>query len=421
MALLGIFVLGTSVGTLVAMRQGDALASLMGVDPAPEVTMIEEGRDSSAVLKPLSASAATHVKGLAVTKTEVAIAQSAGVRSTDCGTAAPMRGNMANSSVPQLRKLVEYDAVCGNAVAGRISFFAGTPTTVAQAKEEAIWVAAMLKEISRQGLGAVVFLEPSSNGKTLSASQYRAGAYDAALDAYFAALKAKGVGDGQMGIWVPFPEANIPVWDSTDPEDYIANVAKTVRFQKKYFPGSKASLLLDSKTYPTAGSWEGGTYKSFLPYVATMPKNLIDAFGLQGFAWPPQDGEPAQLDPKVFLPTNLAVEAAAALGIKDIWFNTGSYGRAARQNPSKPDTLTQAQRQTVMNGIIAQAKIAKTKGYGTTIHLFAEDKLATSEAIDWSYWDKGQTDAQSYKAVYRTFVRDARANGFPIWIFDGGQ
>jgi hypothetical protein len=416
LALLGIFVLGTTVGTLVAMQQHDVIASLTGAQAKDEqVAMITNGTESAQPGRPLSTKG--NVQGLSVgTKAKIA-----GVRTTDCGTAAPMRGNMAKSSVPQLRKLVEYDAVCGNAVAGRVSFFVGTPKTAAQAKSEAQWVASVLNEIGKQGLGAVVFMEPSFEGQTLDAKQYQAGAYDAALDAYFAAIKANGVSDTRMGIWVPFPEANIPVWGSTDPATYIANVSRTVKAQKKYFPGSKAAVLLDSKSYPSGTSWEGGAYKSLLPYIANMPKGLIDSFGLQGFAWPPQYGEPAQLDPATFLPVNHAVEAAAALGVKDIWFNTGSYGRAARQNPAKPDVLTQPARQKVMDGIIAQAKVAQQKGYNVSIHLFAEDKFATPEAIDWSYWDKGQTDAQSYKAVYRTFVRDARASDIPLWIFDSGE
>jgi hypothetical protein len=418
-AVLTFFVLGTAVGTLMTMQQSSAVANRTANRSQESIQMIRIGTESAQKQQPTTIPISNSAQTGTVAHTMAASAPVS--RTTSCGTAAPMRGNLERSSVPQLRKLVQYDAVCGNAVASRVSFFAGTPTTVAQAQEEAAWVATVLKELSKQGLGAVVFMEPASQGKILSSAQYQAGAYDAALEAYFAALKAKGISDAQMGMWVPFPEANIPVWDSTDPEIYIDTVVKTVRVQKKYFPGSKASIMLDSKSYPSASSWEGGAYKSFLPYVSAMPKGLIDSFGMQGFAWPPQDGEPAQLDAKVFLPVNYAIEAAAALEVKDIWFNTGSYGRAARQNKSKPDTLSQAQRQAVMKGIVAQAAAVQGRGYKVSIHLFAEDKYTTEEAIDWSYWDKGDSDTASFKPVFRAFVADMRKNNIPLWIFDAAQ
>ena len=413
--MLALFVLGTACGLLAALQQDQVIATLTGRETTKDVVMITKGTDSANMGEPTTKGT---VAGVAIGKKTVAQAKAAGVRPLSCGAAAPKRVNLEAAAISQLRKLAEHDAVCGNATAARVSFFVGTPTTPDQAREEAIWVADTLKEISKFGLGAVVFMEPSYNGASLNTAQYKAGAYDVALEAYFAALKSKGVTDAQMGVWVPFPEANIPVWNSVNPDDFIATVSRTVQFQKKHFPGSKASVMLDSKSYPSATSWEGGTYKSLLPYVAGMPKGLIDSVGLQGFSWPPQYGDPAQLDPSVFLPHQLAVEAAAALGVKDIWFNTGSYMRAARENKSKPDSLSSAQRQKVMDGIVAQAKNARSKGYNVSIHLFAEDKFATAEAIDWSFWDKGQSDAASHKPVYRTFINDLRTNNIPLWLFD---
>jgi hypothetical protein len=415
LAMLSVFVLMGHVSGLVGLSMRTAKEDAM----QQSATAAASGNEASSAAQQNKGQAdKTAAAGVVKTASTTTLSEPV-LRSTGCGAGAPMHQGLDKSSIVQLRKLAQFEAVCGSAVMERVSFFVGTPTTSQQAKIEAIWVADTLKEIARFNMGAIVFMEPSYEGRTLDAKQYKAGAYDAALQTYFATLKERGVTDAMMGVWVPFPEANIPVWGSTDPADYVANVSRTARIQKQYFPSSYVSLLLDSKSYPSGTSWEGGTYKSFLPYVSAIPKGLIDLFGMQGFSWPPQYGDPAQLDPKVFLPVNYAVEAAQALGVKHVWFNTGSYGRAARQDPAKPNVLTQVQRQAIMDGIIAQAKAVQARGMKATIHLFAEDKFKTEEAIDWSYWDPGQSDADSYKPVYRTFVGDARKASIPLWLYDG--
>jgi hypothetical protein len=331
--------------------------------------------------------------------------------------------HLAGSSISQLRKLAEYENVCSAGIAERASFFVPTPKTTAEAAEHAAWVSDVLKEFSRHGIAPLVIMEPTGNGGNLSFKSYSEGAYDSAIEAYFAAIKANGISDQMMGMWVPFPEANIPVWDSVDPGLFVTNVNKTIRIQKKHFPGSKASIMMDSQTYPSANSWEGGKYASLLPYVDGLDTGLIDSFGLQGFPWAPPANEAgvANYDPKKYLPVGLAVEAAKAIGVQDVWLNTGTFTKQYAKDPKKTVTLTPVQRQAMLNGVIDQASVLRTTGLNPSVHLFAENKSSTTEGIDWSYWAKGQANESPASAVFKTFVHDISAKGIPLWIFDSND
>ncbi len=340
----------------------------------------------------------------------------AGLRVANCVTATPRTG-LAASSVPQLRKLAEYEQVCPRGVK-TASFFIGTPASTADAQDQADWVASVLKEFSAKKVSPLIFMEPTAAGDLIDAKQYKNGAYDTALDAFFAALKAKGVTDSMMGTWTPWPEGNIPVWTSVDPALFAANVAKTVQFQKKYFPASKAAVLLESKTYPNAGSWEGGKYVSLVPYVQSIPKGLINSFGLQGFAWPPTaPGEAPQLNPLQFLRVDLAAQAAKSLGIKEVWFNTGVFSKSYVVSKTTPYVLSAIQRQSVLNNIVSQARTLKGQGFSVKVHLFTKDKSGLGEAIDWSFWHAVAPTSDATK-VFKTFVRDLQNMSVDLWLYD---
>ncbi len=344
------------------------------------------------------------------------LGKTARLRSLNCVSASPRTG-LASSAVPQLRKLAEYEQVCPQGVKAA-SFFIGTPASATEASDYADWVASVLKDFSAKKVSPLVFMEPTTSKGLIDAKQYKSGSYDAALDAFFAALKSKGVTDAQMGTWIPWPEGNIPVWTSVDPALFAANVTKTVQFQKKYFPASKAAILLESKTYPSAGSWSGGKYVSLLPYVQGIPKGLVNSFGLQGFAWPPTAPDEApQLDPKQFLRVDLAAQAAKTLGAKEVWFNTGVFGKSYVVSKTKPYTLSAKQRQAVLDGIVARAKVLKGQGFSVKVHLFAKDKSGLGEAIDWSFWHKVDPNSDSTK-VFKTFARDLQNASVGLWLYD---
>lgn len=348
-----------------------------------------------------------------------ALATTAHVRISDCGTGAPKHTNLAQSSVPQLKKLSEYETVCGGAISNTASFFAMLPTTANEANALSKQVAATLKEFAKYKMSPVVFLEPKmSNGQNASVAAYAAGDYDAALDIYFAALKAAGLTDPQMGMWVPLPEGNTPTWGNTDPVVFGQAVTRTVQIQKKYFPTSRASVLLGSKTYPSGENWSGGTYASLTPYIKGIPRGLLESFGLQGFPWGPSDtGRTTEIDPDAYLPASLAIEAAKSVGLPRVWFNTGTFSTFSKES-SQLTTATPQQRQAALDKVIAAAKSVQQAGLVTAVHLFAKDKSQTPEKTNWSYWEPGKMSQSKFTPVLKTFVHDARKAQVPLWIYD---
>jgi hypothetical protein len=343
----------------------------------------------------------------------------ASLRIEPCGSFPSGNPALVNAISPQLRKLAQYEQVCNGAFAGRSSFFVLTPTTTAEAQANANDVATKLKEYAVFGIKPLVFLEPDTANGNIDLNLYAAGTYDTALDSYFADLKTAGVNDAIMGMWVILPEGNIPVWSSTDPNIFTTVVTKTAQFQKKYFPSSQSTLLLDSQTYPSGASWGNGQYISLLPYVQSIPKGLIDSFGLQGFPWAPptNQGGDKVYDPRLYLRTDLASEAAHALGVNNVWFNTGTFSQMYAQNGNQRVVASPIERQVMLNEVLSQAKSLQEQGLSVAIHLFAEDKSSTSEAIDWSYWQTVPSSG-SGTAVFTTFVHDAMAAHVPLWLFD---
>ncbi len=339
-----------------------------------------------------------------------------GVSSTTCSYG-PSH-NLANAHAAVLRKLAEYEKVCSGAVAGTASFFVPFPASAAQANANAEDVAAVLSDFEQHGIKPLIFLEPTNNGKSIDFKACSTGAYDAVLDVYFKKLKTLGVTSATMGTWVIFPEANIPVWNTVDPALFVKNVTKIAGKQKQYFPGSNASVMLDSMTYPSSSSWSGGRYISLKPYLANIPRGFIDSFGLQGFPWSPPAGQDGALySPPVYLRTDLAVEAARTLGVKEIWFNTGTFGRSYAQNASQRVLVTASARQQMLDQVVQLAASVQSQGYSVAVHLFAENKSTTSEGIDWAYWHS-PANLDKNSDVFTSFARNLRAASIPLWLFD---
>ncbi len=351
-------------------------------------------------------------KKTAKKSTNSSVLASSTVQSLDCITDGPAHGSLASSFVSQLSSLSDYEAVCGGKIADRLMIFEATPANTTEAKAMARDVARQLKEFSRYGVAPLVIFEPSTSKGLVNFQDYANGSYDAALDTYFSTIAASGVNSTMMGLWVSFPEANIPTWQTTNPNLFAACVNKTVKAQKKYFPGSKASILLQSMSYPSG--WGSGQYVSLSPYLKNISKGLLDSFGYQGFAWP--DPQP-DYNAGHFLNPSLAIAAGKQLGVKEVWFNTGTFKQGKAYN-GQIIKLTPAQRQAILNDIITQAKTVKANGFKVAINIFAENKFNTSEGIDWSYWPKGKADSSPDTAVFTSFVHNLKAAGLKLWLFD---
>jgi hypothetical protein len=339
--------------------------------------------------------------------------------STDCTSGLAMRQGLTSSVSPELMKLSQYEQVCRSAIATTMSFFVPTPKTLSQAKSDAADVAVQLKEFARFGVTPLVFFEPTADGALVDMASYRNGTYDAALDAYFSAIKTAGVTDAMMGTWVPIPEGNLPEWTSLAPADFTGCVTKAASFQKKYFPASKTSIMLDNESYPQSGSWDGGHVVSLVPYLQNIPAGLIDSFGLQGFPWSPpaNEGGPTNGAPKDYLRSDLAIEAAKTLHVGEIWLNTGTFGVKYANQPGQV-VVTPTKRLEQLNGVVAIANSIRSQGFKVSVHLFAENKSNVDEATDWSYWPSGNLAANPNIDVFKTFTHGLQANGIPLWLFD---
>jgi len=359
---------------------------------------------------------ATSNVNVSPTKTALSTAQS----NTSCQSSATIHAGLISSTIPQLQKLAEYEQVCESAIIDRLSFFTAIPTTLQQASDYANDVATRLNEFGANNIKPLIFFEPTNNGSLIDMLAFQSGAYDPALDAYFSALKTAGITDQAMGIWVPFPEGNIPVWTSVNPNVFADCVTKTITYQKKYFPNSKAGILLDSITYPVSKSWSGGQAVSFMPYIKNIPNGLIDSFGLQGFPWsaPANQSTETNGTPANYLRVDLAAEAAHYLGISDVWLNTGSFSSKYTGQAGLQVTVTPEQRLNLLHESITQAKKLQAQGFMVSIHIFAEDKSLVPEATNWSYWSSSSINSSLSTSVFKSFVNEAQASNLSLWLFD---
>jgi hypothetical protein len=334
---------------------------------------------------------------------------------------APMHNNLSSSSNPILQKLAEYEQVCGGSVASRIMVFTNLPASQQEAQAAAADFANTLNEFAKFNIPPLVIMEPTTSQGTVNFHDYSSGSYDPILDTYFQSLKAHGITDSSMGMWVYFPEADIPNWGATDPSVYASNVTRSIQLQKKYFPASKSSVLLDAMSYPAGSTgWDNGQYVSLAPYLNGIPKGLVDSFGLQGFPWVPPANvkSTANLNPATFLNSSIAAEAAKILGTSNIWLNTGTFSVSYANSPTQKVTMSPDQRQVILNGIASQALGLKKAGFKTDINLFSQNKSKTDEAIDWSYWSSGAIAQSPYKNVFINFASQLHGNGSELWLFD---
>lgn len=384
---------------------------------SPSRTMVNE---ATATINGAAATSVVMTKNQGPTAAAKAVKITPLARSSDCTTSQPTRNSLTSAVSPQLRKLSQYEQVCSSGIITKMSFFVATPTTAAEAREYAQYVATQLREFAAHNVSPVVFFEPTTSTGLVDMKAYRAGAYDSILDAYFAAIKARGVTDAMMGTWVPLPEGNLPVCSSVNPDDFAACVTKSVTYQKKHFPTSSASILLDTDTYPISDSWTDGRPVSLVPYVKDIPAGLIDSVGLQGLPWSHAANEDGLSNgtPRQYLRMDLLAELARTVGTKEIWVNTGSFGVKYANQLGRQITATPEQRLTQLTDVVAGIKTLQSQGFSVSVHLFAENKSAVTEATDWSYWPNGKAASSSSTIVFKTFAHDLQAANVPLWLFD---
>jgi hypothetical protein len=326
--------------------------------------------------------------------------------------------HLEDATLTNLKKLAEYQEFCNSFVTDRMMYFTTIPS-LSQARESAHDMALALLEFSHYGISPLVIAEPDN----VPFAQFRDGEYDAAIDAYFSALKRQGITDSQMGMWIPFPEANMPEWDrsGTIPLDFSIMINRYVSILKGYFPDAKAGILLHAKTFLKDYSQDDGSYISLVPYIKGITPGLIDFFGMQGFPWVPQstnhNADP-EIDASIFLPHKLAIEAANTLHIKDIWFNTGTFSKTYIHTPNGVVNISPAKRSSILSTISKELVTVQEAGYNVSINIFAGDKSDTDEGTNWSYWKDGNDVNNPNISVFLGFAKGLYDNNIPLWLFD---
>jgi hypothetical protein len=223
-----------------------------------------------------------------------------------------------------------------------------------------------------------------------------------------------------MGIWNPFPEANLPYWKNNQPQYFAPNVNLFVATLRQTFPAAQTSIMLNSATYQTTDfQWQNGDYVSLLQYVKGITPGSINYAGLEGFPWmPPAGGNGPILNAAEFLDPRLISEAATSLGTKNIWLNTGTFSKKYALDPSQSVGMSPGVRTQVLDTIDTQAQVLQKQGFNVSVNLFAQNKSQAAEETDWSYW-QGHNPAGSLSAVVlANFVHQLYQQRVGLWLFD---
>ena len=319
--------------------------------------------------------------------------------------------NLAAAQNEQLRLLGEYRRLSGSPAFGRLMVFTYFPRTVSEAGPMAEDMASLIREFETYRIEPLVIIEPTDDsGENIAFADIAAGDFDPALQAYFAKLKEEGLTATQLGLWTPLPEPNIDEWGPANnaPGDFSAAFNRYGGIFKQNFADGRLSILLNDLAYDEKADDNAETPLD--PYLNGLRPGLVASFGLQGF--PDPDAEETANVPSLFLDSKLAVHCAATLGINSVWFNTGTYS-SARAGNGKIVSLTDAERGSMLAGILREAVAAHTLGFSVFINLFAQDKRESQEATDWSYL----RTTESRRALL-DFISSAGKAGIPLSLFD---
>lgn len=329
--------------------------------------------------------------------------------------------NLHGATNASLRKLAVYQDACHAFATDTMMVFTSMPDSeeaaVALAKEDA----ATLKEFATYHVRPLIIAEPSTKeGTQLDFELFANGTYNAAVARYFTELKTAGVTSQEMGIWTPFPEANLPYWDNNQPAFFAPAVNNYLTALRAVFPEAETSVMLNSATYDTSDfNWENGDYASLLPYVKGIHPGLVTYAGLQGFPWMAQQGGTGSImNAAEFLNPDLLTEMATALGTKKVWFNTGTFTSKYTLDPMKVVTMTPERRKSVLATVYDQAAALQKEGYEVSINIFAQDKSKTAEETNWSYWGGDKPFSSPAAPVITDFIEKIHDAKMSLWLFD---
>jgi hypothetical protein len=341
------------------------------------------------------------------------------VKTSQCTNKQPL--NLTGVETKSLQKLAVYQQACHSLATDTMMIFTSIPASNSQAQRYADEDAVMLKDFAKHGVRPVVIAEPTDkDGTNLDFVQLANGSLNPVFETYFTRLKSNGITDEQLGIWNPFPEANLPYWQNSHPQYFSPAVNNYLTALKAQFPQAHTSILLNSATYEnTDFNWENGDYESLVPYVKDIKPGLVEYAGLQGFPWmASQDGAASIFNAAEFLNPDLLVEMAEHLGTKKVWFNTGTFESKYTLDPSRAVTVQPERRKAIFSTVNEQALALQKQGYQVAVNVFAEDKSKTSEETNWSYWNDNRPFNSTATPVITDFINQINSEKINFWLFD---
>ncbi len=318
------------------------------------------------------------------------------------------------STDPQLKAIADYESACESQFITEMMIFTNMPISNEDAVTKATAMASRLREFERFNIKPIVIVEPDSEWGLIDFQEYAQGMYDEWTATYFKQLKVEQISSSQMGTWIPFPEPQQPFWNNnSNPDDFAFSVNRYLKSLKSEYPESKAGILLDSEVGSDNPS-------QLVAYTRLIEVDLIDRVGLQGFPWHPTDPDDTRLpitDASSFVPAYMLEEIAKSLKTKDVLINTGTYRHKKMQNGGEIAIPTYKRNET-LKSIEKEAVLLEKAGYNVTVNLFAENKLETKEAVDWSYWQPGKTGDSTNTALFTSFVASLKTKDINISIYD---
>jgi hypothetical protein len=346
------------------------------------------------------------------------VVSAAPIVSTNSNCSSQAKINLGIPTSPFLKQLKKYQDLCGSKVADKMMVFTQIPSNSNSVQPLANEIAAVLKEFSLYGITPIVIVEPNDGNTYLSFTEFAKGVFNPVLDQYFAAIQKAGITSGQMGIWVPFPEANIPVWnnDGASVSDFGLLINNYSSSLKKFFPTTSVSVLMNYTSFDPA---DKGYTKPFIANFDEFLKNikpgLVDSFGIQGFPWVEanRSSNNSVNDPQVFLQPANSIRAAKQLGVNTIWFNTGTISSKYTQSPSLRVNVSASDRQVINNSKLSVFDQVQNAGYNIWVNEFVQDKSNTAEQTNFSYLQTPQDQAS-----FKDFTKKLSDRGVSLSLFD---
>jgi hypothetical protein len=377
-----------------------------------KISVSTSSNNNSVSIKPSS------IVATASSVIDTKVVSAAPIVSTNSNCSSQAKINLGIPTSPFLKQLKKYQDLCGSKVADKMMVFTQIPSSTNSVQPLANEIAAVLKEFSLYGITPVVIVEPIDGDTQLSFTEFINGVFNPVLDQYFTAIRNTGIADQQMGVWVPFPEANIPVWnsDGSTPADFGLLINNYSSSLKKYFPTTPVSVLMNYTSFdPADKGYSNPSISNYDQYLKNIKPGMVDSFGIQGFPWVEanRSSDNSVNDPAVFLQPANTIRAAKQLGVNTIWFNTGTISSKYTQSPTLRVNVSAADRQVINNNKLSIFDQVQNAGYNIWVNEFVQDKSNTAEQTNFSYLQTTQD-----QAAFKDFAKKLSDRGVSLSLFD---